>query len=87
MLKVDVLRFIVDEALILVPVLYIIGSLLKAIPGLSNWLIPWILLVLGVLCCFFYLGFSFESLFQGILVAGTTVYCNQLFQQTRNRNN
>ncbi len=82
----DVLRFIVDEALILVPVLYIIGSLLRAIPSLPNWWIPWILLVLGILSCFFYLGFSLDSLFQGILVAGTTVYCNQLVKQTRNRN-
>ena len=78
----NVMDYIVSEAYILIPVLYVIGMFLKKIPNIADWLIPWILLVLGMLGGFFLADMSFGGLLQGILVAGVTVFANQLYVQT-----
>ena len=49
----NVMDYIVSEAYILIPVLYVIGLFLKKIPMIPDWLIPWILLGLGMLGRFF----------------------------------
>ncbi|ASN72264.1 hypothetical protein 10S12_2 [uncultured Caudovirales phage] len=76
-------EFIVEQALILIPVLYIIGAMLKQTSIIKDTLIPLILLVLGVLFSNLMLGFSIESTLQGVLVAGTTVFANQLYKQSK----
>ena len=82
----DFLNYINKEALILIPILYIIGMLLKGTPKIKDWLIPYVLLVLGILGSNILLGFSLESTIQGILIAGTAVYTNQLYKQASKRN-
>jgi len=79
------LYYVVDQALILVPVLYIIGAILKGTPRIANWTIPWVLLVLGILGTSVMLGFGLDSVLQGILVSGASVFVNQLYQQSRRR--
>lgn len=78
----QIIDYIVKEVYILFPVLYIIGVFLKRTPKLANWLIPWILLGLGMLGGFFVAGMSVHGILQGILVAGASVFTNQLYKQT-----
>ncbi len=73
--------FIKDEGFIIIPVLYILGMIIKGIDKIPDKYIPLILLVFG--CCFsmILLGISISSFFQGILLTGTAVYGNQVFKQ------
>lgn len=77
----DLLSYIVDQALILIPVLLVIGQIIKAIPSIPNWLIPIILLVPGVVGAGFLGGWTVESIIQGVLVTGAAVYGNQIYKQ------
>lgn len=74
--------FIVEESLILIPVLYIIGLMLKNSYVLKDYMIPWILLVVGVVGSIALNGLSVYSVIQGILVTGASVYTNQLVKQS-----
>jgi hypothetical protein len=74
--------YIMDEALILIPVLMIIGKIVKNTPKIKNWVIPYILLGLGVILAGFMMGFNAESIIQGILVSGTAVFGHQIVKQT-----
>ena len=78
----NVMDYIVSEAYILIPVLYVIGAFLKKIPNIADWLIPWILLGVGVLGGFFLADMSVHGILQGVLVTGATVFANQLYVQT-----
>jgi hypothetical protein len=78
----DFSTYIMDEALILIPVLMIIGKIVKNTPKIKNWLIPYILLVFGIVLTGFMMGFSVESFIQGVLVTGTAVFGHQIVKQT-----
>lgn len=65
-------------------VLYIIGMMLKGIPQIGNWLIPFVLLILGIAASVALRGFTLEGILYGVLVAGLTVYGNQLYKQLTN---
>ena len=67
------MEYIVQDFLILVPVLYVLGLFLKGTPKVPNWLIPWII---G--------GFNVAAAIQGILAAAAAVYGNQLWKQVVN---
>ena len=81
--------FIQVELLVLVPVLYIIGEAIKKTKLIADKFIPIILGVVGIiLSCLYVLatcGFSAMSIFtaitQGVLVAGGSVYVNQIIKQ------
>lgn len=79
----QIIDYIVKEVYILFPVLYIIGVFLKRTPKLADWLIPWILLGLGMLGGFFVAEMSVHGILQGILVAGASVFTNQLYKQMK----
>lgn len=81
----DILSYIIDKCLILIPVLYIIGMAIKGVPNIKDWIIPYIIMVFGVAFAVFLNGFNVDSIIQGILVAGATVYANQLIKQTGKR--
>lgn len=78
----DFVNYILEKALVLIPVLLIIGAMLKALPFWKDWLIPWALLVLGVLGACSMIGWTVDGVIQGVLVAGAAVYGNQLWKQT-----
>lgn len=78
----DIMNFIVNKSYILIPVLYILGTFLKETPKIPDWLIPWILLALGIIGGFFLAGMKAEGILQGVLVTGVTVMGNQLYKQT-----
>lgn len=79
----NVLNFIVDNALVLVPVIYVIGTILKGTEVVKDKYIPVILLPIGVLLSMFLLGFNVQAFIQGVLVVGVSVYGNQLVKQIK----
>ncbi|MCD3206758.1 hypothetical protein G8T60_12690 [Clostridium botulinum C] len=78
----NLMDYIVEQALILIPVLYILGIMLKGTNKIKDWTIPWILLVVGIIGAIALMGLNVNSVLQGILAAGTAVFGNQLVKQT-----
>lgn len=79
----DILAYIVDRALILIPVLNILGMILKNTEKIPDKFIPLILLVFGILGAVALSGFSADSVVQGVLVTGAAVYGNQIVKQLK----
>ena len=77
----DIVSYIVEKCLILVPCLLVLGSILKGTEKIKDKYIPVILLPLGIAGAIALGGFTVDSIIQGILVSGAAVYCNQLFVQ------
>ena len=77
----DIVSYIVENSLILVPCLLVIGSILKCTEKIKDKYIPVILLPIGIGGAIALGGFTVDSIIQGILVTGAAVYCNQLFVQ------
>lgn len=73
-------KYIIDQALILIPVLYVLGSLIKS-SAVNDKYIPILLLIVSLVLCFLMLGISVQSVIQAVLVTGVTVYGNQLVKQ------
>ena len=87
-------EFIKPELLIIIPVLYLLGSALKN-SNIANKHIPWILGVVSVFLSFVFilstttfngwqelLMVMFTGFTQGILCAGASVYVNQIVKQS-----
>ena len=76
------LNYIVEDGLILIPVLYVIGYIIKHTNILSNRWIPLVLLVIGILFSIFLLNDPIvDRVIQGVLIAGVTVFINQVKKQ------
>lgn len=82
-------QFIKPELLVIVPVLYIIGLMLKNAKVIEDKFIPLIIGIIGIVLALIYViatsGFglmaAFVAVTQGILCAGAAVYVNQLTKQ------
>lgn len=81
----DFLNYILDNALILIPVLVIIGQIIKNIEAIPDKWIPLILLPLGIAGALALGGLSADSVIQGILVTGAAVYGNQVYKQMKSK--
>ncbi|BDR81002.1 phage holin family protein [Clostridium tetani] len=81
-MEINLMDYIVEQALILVPVLYILGMMLKNTEKIKDWTIPWILLIIGILGSIALIGLNANAVIQGILTAGVAVFGNQLVKQT-----
>lgn len=87
----ELTAYISPELLILVPVLYVVGMIVKRTERVSDKFIPLIIGGVGIVVCWIYefmtLGLGLEAVFcgivQGILVAGVTVYGNQIVKQVK----
>lgn len=79
------IEFITENALILIPVLNIIGVILKDTEKIPDKFIPIILLGFGVVGAVAIMGLSPESVVQGVLVTGTAVYGNQIVKQLKKK--
>lgn len=75
-------KYIANNALILIPMLYALGMVIKKTEKIDNRYIPIILLVTGILGATGIMGISVNSVVQGVLVTGATVYTDQLIKQT-----
>ena len=79
----DIINFIIEEGLIMIPVLYIIGEIIKFTGVLNNKWIPLTLLVFSLLFTPLLLGgFTPDNIVQAVLVTGGTVLGDQLIKQT-----
>jgi hypothetical protein len=79
----DIYTYLIEDALILVPVLLILGTIIKGIEFIPDKYIPLILLPVGILGAIAGGGFNVGSIIQGILVTGAAVYGNQLVKQLK----
>lgn len=77
----DFINYITENALILIPVLYIIGMILKGTEKIKDKYIPLILLPIGIVLSMALMGMGISALIQGVLVVGGSVYTNQLIKQ------
>jgi biotin transporter BioY len=82
MIEMDFLSYIVEEALIVIPVLWVLGALLKRTPKVQDWVIVWVLLVIGIALTVYIMGLTPLAIMQGVLVAGAAVLGHQLLKQT-----
>ena len=78
-------EFLIEEALIVIPVLLILGTIVKGTPRFKDWTIPYVLLLLGVSFTVALTGFNVDSIIQGILVSGAAVFGNQLYKQAKHK--
>ena len=88
-------EFINPELLILIPVLYLLGEAIKK-SAIQNKIIPLVLGVVSVVLCALWVFSTneiagskevllaiFTSFTQGVLIAGASVYANQLLVQSK----
>lgn len=78
----DLQSYISNELLVLLPVLLVIGSIIKGTQKINDKYIPIILLPFGIVLAMLMGGFNVNGLVQGVLITGTSVYCNQLYVQS-----
>ncbi|MDT3416189.1 nicotinamide riboside transporter PnuC [Brevibacillus aydinogluensis] len=79
-------HFLLDQALIVVAALVVIGIFLKKTPKVEDWLIPWILTGVGIVLACGVLGeITVQATIQGILAAGIANLGHQLWKQTTER--
>lgn len=79
----DFLNYIVGNKLILIPVLYIVGYVIKNANIIKNKYIPIILLIIGIMMSVFMGGDTIiNNIVQGILVTGATVMTDQMIRQS-----
>ena len=79
----DFMNYIIENALILIPVLYILGTFLKGLENIKDKYIPLVLLAISIGFSIAIIGFSVDAIIQGILVTGVTVLGNQLIKQSK----
>lgn len=79
----DILNYVVQEGLVMIPVLFIIGEIVKGTELLSNKWIPLAVLVISVAFTPLVLGtYTADNIVQAVLVAGVTVFGNELIKQS-----
>ena len=89
-------NYIKPELLILIPVLNMIGALIKT-SQIKNKHIPFLITFIAIAFCMMYSWieqeensipqFLFDNVVQGILISSMSVYNHQLFKQTRKKDN
>lgn len=78
----EILNYIIENRLVLIPVLYILGEFIKRTEYIKDKLIPSILLLIGIIFSVLMGGDTIiNNIIQGILVAGATVLGNQMIKQ------
>ena len=81
-MNINIMDFVVSQALILIPALYVVGMIPKN-SQIPDKFIPLILLGLGIIGPIALLGFNIQAIIQGILVTGATVLTNQLIKRSK----
>jgi hypothetical protein len=77
----DFVEYVIEQALVLIPALYVLGMIIKHTQFIKDKYIPVILLAVGVAGAIALLGVTVEAVIQGILVTGVAVFTNQLIKQ------
>ena len=80
----DLLVYITENALVVIPVLLIIGVMFKDSKRIKDKYIPILLLVVGVLLTIgLRRNMGADTIVQGVLVTAASVYLNQIVKQLR----
>lgn len=83
----DVVSYIVENKLILIPVLYIMNYIIKKKGIIPEKFLPLVLLGVGIIISVLMGGDTIiNNIVQGILVTGATVLTDQIIVQTKNKN-
>lgn len=77
----ELLSYITDRALILIPALAILGQIGKSVAILPDRFIPLALLPFGIAGACLLSGWQVDAIVQGVLVTGAAVYGDQLVKQ------
>ena len=77
----DIIKYVTENALVLIPVLMIVGTIIKNIQFIPDKFIPLILLPFGVVGAMALGEWNVQSAIQGVLVTGAAVYGNQIYKQ------
>ena len=79
----DILNYVVEEGLIMIPVLYVVGEIITGTEWLSDKWVPLILLVISIGFTPTLLGaYDAHNIVQAVLVAGSAVFSYELVKQT-----
>ena len=79
----DILKYIVNEGLIMIPVLFVLAEIIKQAELVVNKWLPLILLGISLIMTPLVLGgFTADNVVQAILLAGAAVYSDQIIKQT-----
>lgn len=82
----NLMSYIVERALILIPALNVLGLIFKSIERIPDKFIPLLLLIFGISGSIAMTGLSADSVIQGVLVTGAAVYGNQVVKQLKKDN-
>ncbi len=77
----DLMKYVSENMVIMIPVIYILGIMLKNLEFIQDKYIPFLLLVISVGFCLLLNGINIQSVIQAILVTGVAVYTNQIIKQ------
>lgn len=77
----SIINYITENALILIPALFVLGEIIKGVKLIDNKWIPLILLPVGLAGALALGGLTVDAAIQGVLVTGATVYGDQLIKQ------
>lgn len=78
-------KLLIEEAFIVVAALWIIGKFIKESPLEKDWLIPFLLLPLGIIGTTSLMGITPDAVLQGVVVTGVAVYGHELYKQAVER--
>ncbi|GEM_PF-2666677 len=80
----EFLVYITENALVVIPILSIIGIMFKENKKIKDKYIPFLLLPIGILLSMgLRQSISSDAIVQGVLVTATSVYLHQLVKQIR----
>ena len=79
----ELLTYITDNAFIMIPVLLVVGQMIKNIDKIADKWIPLILLPVGILGSMALGSWTVDNAIQGVLVTGVAVYGNQVVKQMK----
>lgn len=77
-----IFELIDPRLLIVLAACWVIGAVLKITPNVPDWIIVYAVIVVGVFLTIGILGWSVESLIQGILTGAFSVFGHQALKQT-----
>ena len=77
----NILDYVNENSMILIPTLYIFGSVLKKLPWVYDYYIPIVLMLLGAFLGLLGQGAIWDGIIQGILAAGVAIGIHQAHHQ------
>lgn len=80
-MEYNLMKYVSDGLGVMIPVLYILGVLLKK-SRIKDEIIPWVLLLVASILCSIIGKDIVQGIIQGVLVTGVCVLGSQLYIQT-----